>query len=519
MDVTDDELGRLLPVWPLGASAWKQAGNTLIGKKNYQAAVAAYTRGLAGGAVDEALQCILYSNRAQSYLILERFEEALSDSRAAIAADPSHLKSHFRCGKALFHLGHFDEARESFLVAGDDKLKDECDQHSAQVRLGEYDWARLLKATIENPETEHSVSNYSNPLVSVVENLSDPNRGRGMVAQADLEPGTLVLVESAAAVAFPSHVLAKRVPAGSIAVNLLKNQNRTDIFELNLASNNISEGLVRGAEEYKSNPELYLKSLLTENGFAWWDSTKCNLSQGAHDHGYGLWLQAALFNHSCVANACYGFLGNLLVVRTVKTVLKDEEITLSYVSAHDSLADRTARLKRRGFQCLCPLCERQRKVISDDFVSASNNLIADFRSGGAVHSSLYYFGVEKLADEIDDFNVSSIVIRVIAALSCAQSKSLNLIPELMEIAYMKQTNEPMLQSLWAEDVNLCIQALFASTALRNAEKLQVWIDRLDASLGKLFPANVVEGLGNNLVVAYQRLKQAEEKAKQGPSLF
>lgn len=58
----------------------------------------------------------------------------------------------------------------------------------------------------------------------------------------------------------------------------------------------------------------------------------------------GLWPNCAMLNHSCVPNCCYGFLGNLLIVRTAQDIGADEELTISYVSSQDAIEERDAKL-------------------------------------------------------------------------------------------------------------------------------------------------------------------------------
>jgi hypothetical protein len=106
-----------------------------------------------------------------------------------------------------------------------------------------------------------------------------------------------------------------------------------------------------------------------------------------------------MFNHSCVPNAMYGFLGNVLLVRLARDVEKDEEICISYCSSHDALEERTSKLQRRGFVCTCVLCEKQ-KNLSEDFIAGRNTVFTDLQNGKSIHSSLYWHGMV----EIDRFS-------------------------------------------------------------------------------------------------------------------
>ncbi len=105
-------------ITPVGPSGWKDAGNALLLKKELAAAVHCYSRGIEDGTRDAALLCVLLSNRAQAYLGLNEFVLALMDADAALTADPTHLKSHFRRGKTLQSLERYPEAARAFEVSG-----------------------------------------------------------------------------------------------------------------------------------------------------------------------------------------------------------------------------------------------------------------------------------------------------------------------------------------------------------------------------------------------------------------
>jgi hypothetical protein len=128
--------------------------------------------------------------------------------------------------------------------------------------------------------------------------------------------------------------------------------------------------------------------------------TQVDISQRPQDHGFGLWVQGALFNHSCVPNCCYGFLGDVMFVRTVTELRAGDELTVSYVSAHDSLQERDAKLQRRGFVCRCELCERQRKVDDEEYNSARDVVLQRFQSNKPIHTDLYWHGMVQRAEKV-----------------------------------------------------------------------------------------------------------------------
>lgn len=60
--------------------------------------------------------------------------------------------------------------------------------------------------------------------------------------------------------------------------------------------------------------------------------------------GIGLYPNAATMNHSCVPNCCSSFKGNELIIRTLRPVEPDEELTIAYVELSATRAERRAEL-------------------------------------------------------------------------------------------------------------------------------------------------------------------------------
>ncbi len=381
---------------PVGPTAWKEAGNALLQKKEVSGAVEAYTAGIQLGP-DEKLLAVLLSNRSQAYLSLGEPGLALMDADMAIKLDPTFQKSLFRRGKALFDLERFEEAKEAFQgCEGQEKMVSASAEHLAQVERGEYNWPVWLTECTRDAEQLHDVSDYRNKLMQQKEIAG---KGRGLVATEDLPKGTLLLVEKAAAIVFPSSCMAKRKSPGELLSaqlhDLIKSARTAKERKLVSGLQELSTGETKKSESVSMETDLslFLRKLLIVNGFGWSDACKANVSQRPTDHGFGLWLQASMFNHSCIPNALYGFLGNVLVVRLARDVVKDEEICIAYCSCHDSLEERNAKLQRRGFQCVCELCEKQRTKLSDEFISARNTIFGELQSGKSVHSSLYWHGL------------------------------------------------------------------------------------------------------------------------------
>ena len=523
MDISDSELDILLKKYkvlsPIGPTGWKEAGNALISKKEYKGAVKAYSKGLELGTDgNNDLLCILLSNRAQAYLGMNEFLLALLDADEAIKADSGHMKSYFRKGRALFELGRYEEACEAFKQSdGQSKMVQQCLDRMEQSKEGKYAWMELLQQTIKDPESQHGVADFISECVKVEE---VEGHGRGVVAVQDIEKGSLVLVEKACVFVGPTAIISKRKAPGELAVTSLLSlmdsdrKLRAHVLDLDLGADCEFD---RGEESYVKNKEMYLRRAVSMNGFGWWDGTKANIQQRPQDHGFGLWSKACMFNHSCVPNCCYGFLGNLLVVRAAVDIKAGDELMISYLSAHDVLEERDMKLKKRGFKCQCLLCEKQRAIDWDEYNSARGSVFRDFGDGKAVQNSLTWHALVKMSNDIDDLNVSAVVARIVGGLSCDRTKDYGKAVAIWEEAWNLQTSQPEMTSLWTEEVNFCVQAIFSGIMTQNKDVAESWIPKLDQALGKMFPKDVVQGLGNFLIVAFRTQKQAEEQGG-GPGI-
>jgi SET domain len=75
--------------------------------------------------------------------------------------------------------------------------------------------------------------------------------------------------------------------------------------------------------------------------------------------GNGVWIFPSYINHSCLASASCGFLGDIMIVRACRDLKLGEQVTHNYVGGDliSSVEDRQERLKNVwGFICKCPLC-------------------------------------------------------------------------------------------------------------------------------------------------------------------
>ncbi|KAM3920953.1 tetratricopeptide repeat protein 12 [Leptodactylus fuscus] len=92
------------------ANALKDKGNEAFAKGDYETAIQHYSEGL------EKLKDmqVLYTNRAQAYIKLEKYQNAISDCEWALKCDENCVKAYVHMGKANLGLKNYKEARKCY---------------------------------------------------------------------------------------------------------------------------------------------------------------------------------------------------------------------------------------------------------------------------------------------------------------------------------------------------------------------------------------------------------------------
>ncbi|XP_076002007.1 tetratricopeptide repeat protein 12 [Genypterus blacodes] len=117
------------------ATTLKEKGNEAYAQEDYESAVKHYSDGLA------ALKDMqpLYTNRAQAYIKLGKYREAITDCEWALKCNEKCLKAYLHMGKALLALKNYEKSRSCFekmveIEPGKEKLAKE---YLTQVGLEE----------------------------------------------------------------------------------------------------------------------------------------------------------------------------------------------------------------------------------------------------------------------------------------------------------------------------------------------------------------------------------------------
>ncbi|XP_053729658.1 tetratricopeptide repeat protein 12 [Synchiropus splendidus] len=117
------------------ATALKEEGNKAFAQDDYERAVEHYSAGLAHARDMQQL----YTNRAQAYIKLRKYKEAISDCEWAIKCNERCTKAYLHMGKAHLALKSYDEARSCFekIVEIEPKWETKMQEHLTKVDLEE----------------------------------------------------------------------------------------------------------------------------------------------------------------------------------------------------------------------------------------------------------------------------------------------------------------------------------------------------------------------------------------------
>jgi import receptor subunit TOM70 len=64
---------------------------------------------------DHTMRTVVYSNRAQCYIKIEKYDNAYKDADKALTYDPSHIKSLQRRATSAYYTKRLRQARKDFM--------------------------------------------------------------------------------------------------------------------------------------------------------------------------------------------------------------------------------------------------------------------------------------------------------------------------------------------------------------------------------------------------------------------
>ncbi len=360
-------------------------GNAAFRTKEYRLAISFYSMGLLRNSGDWKL----YLNRAASYLQLSHFDLAKEDCESYLHYYPKDAKAMYRLARSLYGLGQIEEAyRKAKVTATQAPISDQVNEllRSCRNRMeesvqGKYNWQSIVKETASSQYPRLDCADFVGP----IEIRSSLGRGRGLYLTADAKQGQLLVVSKAAAITY----------RGEFARSCPGQSTYSDEIELSFLLPNLLSDYITGnpcrssgimdlfaGDQFRSLTSkaygqgvfnaLQLHATVKYNSFEF-DVTGYTYNEdplmeglGIQDFSImrgeaaGLWRLPAYANHSCVPNAVWYHIGDLMVIRAAQDLARHTEITIAYTHPYQNYDIREAKFREYGFSCECELCTLDR---------------------------------------------------------------------------------------------------------------------------------------------------------------
>ncbi|KAI0353060.1 hypothetical protein OH77DRAFT_1407932 [Trametes cingulata] len=380
------------PPIPGTSEVWQQRGNEYFKASNWFLAAFAYSYALA---LDHNA-IVLRLNRAEAYVRLGYHSGAAYDAQDVLnqvaVSEALAGKALFRLAKARYGRGEFRAAEQDFIRwqrshVGDASAESWLARCRARIREGDtgvYDWTALFRSAKRKIRVD--AANFLGALE--VRRMPHRGGGRGMVTTQDVKTGALLLV----AKPFVS-VYASDLPTNHLVVTLdllsKSSRERTDslllarLVEKIYGNPDIRDEVFHlyAGPDYPAPPDHYppppstavevnplapavdidiahLEAICTYNNFCPFRLDGPRVDEEAKPAG--LYTLASMFNHSCIANAIWYCIGDLMIIRAAEPIPAGTEVTIPY-SVEESYLDRRTILRKHMLDsCSCRLCEEDR---------------------------------------------------------------------------------------------------------------------------------------------------------------
>ncbi|GBB90130.1 hypothetical protein RclHR1_00170034 [Rhizophagus clarus] len=377
----------------LRSDDFHRRGNENFKESNYKLAIDEYSRGIEL----EPYNVTLLTNRAQSYLRLRLFAKALNDSVLALEHNSDYQKAKFCKGKALCGLKKYQEAIlifQELMKTGDaqsNKSFEEAVKHAQMLEIeskGIYDYLNIIEEFKENSQvqSEGKWICTNGPRLDHADYISDnieicpiKNKGRGWVAKQDIPAHELLMVCKAFHVVYENEVpmgysldwsnRSINTPTQSELITFITQKITLDpdlgqeLYKLYAGPNYPSGNKLDDDEALSVNVDR-IENIVKYNAFNpddIWGLWKKPDGELIECDGTGLWIFPSYFNHTCLDfNIHRIFWGDLMFIRSIRSIKKGEELTFSYVNPTLPGEERLKSLKSFGITCQCRLCKIDR---------------------------------------------------------------------------------------------------------------------------------------------------------------
>ena len=345
-------------------------GNKFFTSAQYSEAIACYTC-----AIDrEASNPVYVGNRAQCYLKLKLYEEALLDSEAAVKLDPNTDKHQFRLAMAWSGLGDHEKSCEILknLDAENYNVKYALAEERKLLanNKGEFDFTLIEKLSKEGKDLE--IGDYIGPITIDISST----HGHGVYATRDIKKREPIVICRALAFSRDNNEIDSNFFIEHVTMGKSSKKNTRELIDsvtAKVTQSKLTAFQVFNLALKHQHQEPIPIELYTSKGFEYVREKSKPPYQIEHirkivqdnqlgplpDSPCGFWPILSYFNHSCLPNSAPKLFGDICVIRACTDIPKGVEVYSSFFSVFSkaSLEERKAALLGHwDYVCSCEMC-------------------------------------------------------------------------------------------------------------------------------------------------------------------
>lgn len=363
----------------------------------------------------------LHVYRALALLPLGQYEKAFSEAISVFMEEEGNvagLTALLPMGRALYNLRRFEDSFKVYKVIFDRYEAANLPQEAPvsyyyesskkriqEAKEGKYDLGAMMAKVKASKAPRLDNADYIGPVKLAP--LTTGSKGIKVVVSKEVEPGTLLMAckafeivyqselkDSASAfmlINFKNNIIS--LPARSqlvtkIAMRILENPSMAvGLYDLETRDKSSNELVKLYADDINQREPIadvdLIHRIVAHNALnpESLDETMLGYRKQAtdkpNDPDAGLWILPSHIKHACCPSAVATFIGDFMFVRAKQHMKPGDEVTISYIEAVASLADRSAELSTRNFSCYCSLCETEREEPKSSATKRAN-ILADF---------------------------------------------------------------------------------------------------------------------------------------------
>jgi hypothetical protein len=380
---------------------FESMGNNEFTKGRFEEAIKIFTKAIQ---LDDS-NLVYFLNRSQSFLCLNKYEEALHDTNIGLekisSEDEMYFKLVWKKVQALIGLEEYHLALELTLLCIE-KLSNKNQENYISIRQQFSNILNKLKTDVNFIKGKFEVSKIFNKLINK-ESLDLPNyinpkieikyineqKGRGIFATSDIKAGEIITIEK-------PFLYEKKEKMEKLVVENVLSQKARKIFQnqfikkCKLNKVNQIRCLYLFSTPYLKSDINFYKS---DNYFKIIQPTAAGLKDSdediekvdvidamnklsfqdvreldrritrIYDQYTGLYLLSSYYNHACNANIYNYFINGFMVCEAVENISKGEELFVTYIKRENYEYRRNKLYLEKNMICSCILCESYEDTI------------------------------------------------------------------------------------------------------------------------------------------------------------